>query len=51
MLYQAPAPTRRRRTVILTWVPVTDATGHTTMEMRWHVENCPPVVTEYRTAA
>lgn len=26
-----------RPTRILTWVPVTDATGHTRMEMRWHV--------------
>ncbi|ANS78466.1 hypothetical protein SGUI_1070 [Serinicoccus hydrothermalis] len=28
-------PTRATRT--LTWVPVTDATGRTRMEMRWHV--------------
>lgn len=26
-----------RPTRALTWVPVTDVTGHTHMEMRWHV--------------
>lgn len=26
-----------RPTRALTWVPVTDATGRTHMEMRWHV--------------
>lgn len=27
----------RRRSVLVEWVPVTDPTGRTTMEMRWHV--------------
>ncbi|WP_192796622.1 hypothetical protein [Serinicoccus kebangsaanensis] len=27
-----------RATRALTWVPVTDATGRTRMEMRWHLD-------------
>lgn len=34
----------RRRTVEIHWVPGTDAGGRPIMEMRWHVEDCPPVV-------
>lgn len=35
----------RRRTVEIEWVPGTTVDGRPTMEMRWHVEDCPAVVT------
>ncbi|WP_158068440.1 hypothetical protein [Serinicoccus sp. CNJ-927] len=31
-----------RATRALTWVPVTDTTGRTRMEMRWHVDSPAP---------
>lgn len=36
--------TTRRRNVELTWVPGHDIFGRPIMEMRWVVEDCPPVV-------
>lgn len=37
--------TSRRRNVEVHWVPGTDLWGRPIMEMRWVVEDCPPVVT------
>lgn len=34
----------RRRNVEVYWVPGTDVHGRPIMEMRWIVEDCPPVV-------
>lgn len=41
---------KKRPTRVLTWVPVTDAAGHTRMEMRWHVGAPAPRIRRHHAA-